>query len=208
MTELIIALDGRPGSIRSLARNLSKAGVRWFKIGPQALCDPDLYRLVDLELGRRVFADFKLADTAASVSEAVKRMANSGVSAVSTYTARATEAAMMAAEGTPLRVWKLVALSDGGGVAEGAEAHGFIVPPAAARNWQPRGFDFIVPGVRSANQDSGGHLDPIAPRKLPALGVTHAVVGRPIWQASDPVAAAQRYRAALREAREGEGDAG
>lgn len=217
MTELIVALDGpsNAGAIRDLAYRLKdEAGVRWIKVGPlsralgfHALSRPSAGRF-------NIFYDEKLADHGPYVcTEFVKRLASLGVAAVSTSTDAATEAALRGAEGMLLRVWRHVAPTHRDipyyravdlierAVRQGA--HGVIcgawfisaIPsdefPAALGS-----LDIISPGIRIGD-DGDDHVKTTMPSLCNFLGVTHAVVGRPIYNASDPVAAAKRYMEAL-----------
>jgi orotidine-5'-phosphate decarboxylase len=232
MTELIVALDGiDPDYLMS--ELYLHAGVRWFKIGPQAMTSIDWYFLVNRHCHARahftpepkIFLDLKLADTRDTVTEAIKRFAQAGVNAVSTFTRHATEAAWRAAEGTELQVWEVVALTDElilNSIHESwAEArdrildqfsfryprpHGIVCPgffaesalkrfPAAAS----KKMNVIVPGARLSPDGAGGHFHSADVSTLPLMGATYAVVGRPIWSSSDPVARAIAYKAALRD---------
>ena len=204
MTELVVALDGSHPA--DLAADLfHRAGVRWFKIGPQAMTSPGWFRMIDgAQPGEaNVFLDLKLADTRDTVREAVKRFADAGIAAVSTFTMDATIAAAEAAEGTDLRVWQVLMLSDdarlpisGLGVRSVA-ANGIICPPRSASIFEGCGIDVVCPGVRLKGEDHGGHIEAWPPSFVLAAGATHAVVGRPIWQSADPIVAARLWRAEL-----------
>ncbi|MDE2104139.1 MAG: orotidine 5'-phosphate decarboxylase [Patescibacteria group bacterium] len=217
MTELIVALDG-PDPL-ALASELYMAGVRWFKLGPSALMDPEWANLVRPSNEGfendplRLFLDIKLADTRETVHRAVTCFAEAGIAAVSTYTDGATEAAVRSAVGSRLRVWRVAHLTDVGYNDETIDdrirsisvrshdlfARGLIMPPwLVARQGQMWG-DVVCPAVRleqSATDD--GHLFITPARLCPSLGITHVVVGRPIWQAPDPIDSARRYMEALR----------
>ena len=54
------------------------------------------------------------------------------------------------------------------------------------------GFLTVTPGVRFADGDSGDQKRIATPARARALGADYIVVGRPITQAADPVAAYQR----------------
>ncbi len=110
MTELIVALDGpNPSELQGKLLYI----VRWFKIGPQAMARPDWPNLITGGYGpSSIFLDLKLADTSATVREAVKRFASAGVAAVSVLTERAVTDAMEAARGSSTKIWRVVWLSD------------------------------------------------------------------------------------------------
>ena len=198
MTELIVALDGpRPKLLQ-----LYKCGVRWFKIGPQAMVSGNWHNIITSARspGIKIFVDLKLADTPDTVCEAVKRFADAGVAAVSTFTRLATIAAIEASAGTDLRVWQVLRLTDDdelGGTILSRVVHGVICPGKLAPAYLDYGIDIVVPGIRFTNDVNHGHRHITYPSTCQHLGVTHAIVGRPIWQASDPIAAARRYIEAL-----------
>jgi orotidine-5'-phosphate decarboxylase len=203
MTELIVALDGTtPAMLRD--RLFEGAGVKWFKVGPQAMTYWSWPGM--MTFGRRypeakIFLDLKLADTRDTIREAVKRFADAGVAAVSTFTEEATMAACAATRDTPLKVWQVLVLSDDINADVNALpyplADGAIVSGQCARNLECRDRDKVVPGVRFFHRKSDGHINTYHPGDLRDIGATHAVVGRPIWQASDPIAAAREFTQAL-----------
>lgn len=147
-----------------------------------------------------MFLDLKLADTADTVREAVRRFADAGIAVVSTFTRRATEVAVRAAEGTPLRIWTMGQLTDWEGLPPMplCGAQGVIGPLDFIRRYPDHRIDRIVPGVRLSEDSGNGHRHVSTPQECAAAGATHIVVGRPIWQADDPVAAYRQYAAAFR----------
>ena len=82
-----------------------------------------------------------------------------------------------------------------------AGADGVIASPreAAAIRALPesRGRLIVTPGVRPAGSDAGDQKRIETPATALAQGADHIVVGRPIWQAPDPRAAAQAILAEL-----------
>ncbi|MEL6187315.1 MAG: orotidine-5'-phosphate decarboxylase [Myxococcota bacterium] len=65
----------------------------------------------------------------------------------------------------------------------------------------PEGTVFVVPGIRSADDEVGDQVRVMTARKAVEAGATWVVVGRPIRDAKDPVAAAQRIVEDIAEAR-------
>lgn len=198
MTELIVALDG-PNTYRLRTLLYARAGVRWFKLGPQAMTDPNWASLLWSKEGK-TFLDLKLADTNDTVREAIKRFADFGISAVSTYTSQAATTALAAAHNTELEIWQVVRLTD---AAPGNENNisagsGVICPGEDAGFWKINyKSKVIVPGVRLYNTDNfHGHQRRCICQEIVGLA-NYAVVGRPIWQSEDPVAAAKRYMEAF-----------
>ena len=88
------------------------------------------------------------------------------------------------------------------GLAREAGLAGVIASPheiAALRAQHGAGFDIVVPGIRPASGDGSGKGDQArvaTPADAARAGATALVVGRPITQAPDPLAAA---RAIVRE---------
>ena len=88
------------------------------------------------------------------------------------------------------------------GLAHEAGLAGVIASPheiAALRAQHGAGFDIVVPGIRPASGDGSGKADQArvaTPADAARAGATALVVGRPITQAPDPLAAA---RAIVRE---------
>ncbi|MEL7093652.1 MAG: orotidine 5'-phosphate decarboxylase / HUMPS family protein, partial [Pseudomonadota bacterium] len=55
----------------------------------------------------------------------------------------------------------------------------------------------VTPGVRPAGADKGDQKRTMTPAEAIAQGADHVVVGRPIWRAPDPAAAAQAILAEM-----------
>ena len=201
MTELIVALDG-PDPWKTFW--FLRDEILWYKLGPQAIVSYNFTRLIQESERVKIFLDLKLVDTKHTVREAVRRFAYAGIAAVSTSGLDATKAALEGAEGTPIKVWQWLWPTDRDPPTEHDPKptvpyglHGVICPWYAARG--AYGGDVIVPGVRmSYASPHDGHCGVGAASTMPENGVTHAVVGRPIWQAADPVAAAREFMEALR----------
>ena len=68
---------------------------------------------------------------------------------------------------------------------------------AGLRRAMGPGFVLMVPGVRPAGSDAGDQKRVMTPADAMKAGATHLVIGRPIYQAADPVAAAKRIGAEL-----------
>ncbi|MFN4171867.1 MAG: orotidine 5'-phosphate decarboxylase / HUMPS family protein, partial [Pseudorhodobacter sp.] len=63
---------------------------------------------------------------------------------------------------------------------------------------QAAGRLIVTPGVRPAGAASGDQKRIATPAQAIADGADHIVVGRPVWQAADPAAAARDIVAELR----------
>ncbi len=203
MTKLIVAMDGckKHSHIRDLAYDLKdNAGIEWMKIGPLSFANYFLpFNRVSSERFK-TFLDLKLADTAITTTEAVKRFADMGIASISTFTDEATEAAVKGAEGTPLKIWRVLCLNDNPKPATEPiatlGAHGMIMPGVSALSlgkfYRDRGLDVITPGIR-INPEGEGIPWLTNPKHCNKLSITHAVVGEPIWGADDPVAATRLF---------------
>lgn len=205
MTELIVALDALE-PLRTFS-DLYKIGLRWFKLGPQAMTSMDWsyvlrswMRLTSPPSDCKIFVDAKLADTADTVRETVKSLADLGVTSVSTFTVNATAAAILA--DTSIRVWQVVELTDESrSELPPILGHAVICGGARARQLRltlNRGTGIVVPGVRlDVADDFHGHAARSTVSDIAGLA-DFAVVGRPIWAAVDQAAAAKKYQLALK----------
>ncbi|MDK2774363.1 MAG: orotidine 5'-phosphate decarboxylase, partial [Tabrizicola sp.] len=82
-----------------------------------------------------------------------------------------------------------------------AGADGVIASPQEAAMIralpQARGKLIVTPGVRPTGAATGDQKRIATPQRAIADGADHIVVGRPIWQAKDPAAAARAVSAEL-----------
>ncbi len=146
-----------------------------------------------------------MIDTDYSVSEATKRYTER-VSSLSTFGIRSTETAVRAAEGTPLKVWQWVKSTDEPGLfygqshtARSLTAHGVICPGKMASVFTGTGIDIVCPGVRLQRDVMNAvHEHSFPAESCATSGITHTVVGRPIWNASNMVEAAREYNRILK----------
>ena len=58
-------------------------------------------------------------------------------------------------------------------------------------------FILVTPGIRPANTDAGDQKRIMTPQKAIAAGASYLVIGRPITQAEDPLAALQQINQEL-----------
>lgn len=218
MTELIVALDKPQYNLQLLDTMYHRAGVRWFKIGEQTSSDAAWAVLINPRRygcgcpEANVFVDFKLSGTRAAAQEAVRRWADLGVAAVSTNSDETTEGALRGAEGTPLKVWRVISLTEVSNNfydnhlekafnAAQAGAHGIICPGRTGRLMMEGDLfkaDIISSGVRRGSDAPNNHDRVTLAKDCVELGVTYAVVGQPIYRAEDPVAAALAYKEVMR----------
>ncbi|MFP1643750.1 orotidine-5'-phosphate decarboxylase [Pontitalea aquivivens] len=216
---LIVALDV-PNALAGLelAKTLGDA-VSFYKIGLGMLTGGGLALANELkaEHGKRIFLDMKLFDIGATVEAAVRGLAQYDLDFLTVHgDPYVVAAAKQGAAGKDLKILAVTILTsldradlDGalikpGAVADlvveragrafAAGADGVIASPqeAALIRVLPEaaGKLIVTPGVRPAGAALGDQKRVETPAAAIAAGSDHIVVGRPVWQADDPKAAA------------------
>ncbi|WP_386629433.1 orotidine-5'-phosphate decarboxylase [Sulfitobacter geojensis] len=170
------------------------------------------------EQGKRIFLDMKLFDIGATVEAAVRGLAQFDLDFLTVHgDPHVVRAAKEGAAGSNLKILGVTILTsldradlDAALIQQGdlpdlvltraaraldAGADGVIASPqeAAAIRALPEaaGKLIVTPGVRPQGADLGDQKRVATPAQAVANGVDHIVVGRPIWQAPDPAAAAR-----------------
>ncbi len=223
---LIVALDV-PNALAGLdmASRLGDA-VSFYKIGLGMLTGGGLALANELkqEHGKRIFLDMKFFDIPATVENAVRGIAAYDLDFLTVHGDPSVVAAARAgAEGSGLKILAVTVLTssdradlDAAQIRPGAMpeivlarasaafdagAHGVIASPqeAAAIRALPNavGRLIITPGVRPKGSATDDQKRTATPAQALADGADHIVVGRPIWRADDPRAAAQAVVAEL-----------
>mgnify|MGYP000969062306 FL=1 len=223
---LIVALDV-PHAVAglSLAEKLGDA-VNFYKIGLGMLTGGGLALANELkqEHGKRIFLDMKLFDIGATVEAAVRGLAQFDLDFLTVHgDPHVVAAAKQGAAGTGTKILAVTiltsldradldaALIQSGDIADlvqtragrafEAGADGVIASPqaAAATRALPEaaGKLTVTPGVRPAGAARGDQKRVATPASAIADGADHIVVGRPIWQAEDPAAAARAVLAEI-----------
>ncbi|WPZ21438.1 orotidine-5'-phosphate decarboxylase [Sulfitobacter faviae] len=226
---LIVALDV-PHAVAGLelAEKLGNA-VGFYKIGLGMLTGGGLALANELkqEHGKRIFLDMKLFDIGATVEAAVRGLAQFDLDFLTVHgDPHVVAAAKQGAAGTDMKILAVTILTSldradldaaliqpgdlgdlvltRAGRALDAGADGVIASPqeaAAIRALPEAGGKLIVtPGVRPQGAALGDQKRVATPGQAITDGADHIVVGRPIWQAEDPAAAA---RAVLQEISKG-----
>ncbi|WP_175453358.1 orotidine-5'-phosphate decarboxylase [Paracoccus tibetensis] len=215
---LIVALDV-PNAVAGLdlaGRIGDAAG--FYKIGLGMLTGGGLALARELkdEHGKRIFLDMKLFDIGATVEAAVRGLAQFDLDFLTVHgDPHVIRAAREGAAGSSLKILGVTILTsleradlDAGMIRPGdlheitveraarafeAGADGIICSPreAAAIRALPGAGLIVTPGVRPAGAALGDQKRVETPAAAIAAGADHIVVGRPIWQAADPRAAAQ-----------------
>lgn len=223
---LIVAMDV-PNALAglALAEKLGDT-VSFYKIGLGMLTGGGLALANELkgEHGKRIFLDMKLFDIGATVEAAVRGLAQFDLDFLTVHgDPHVVRAAKEGASGSNLKILGVTILTsldrgdldasmikDGAvpdlvveraGRAFDAGADGVIASPQEAALIralpEAKGRLIVTPGVRPTGAALGDQKRVATPSSAVADGADHIVVGRPIWQAQDPRAAAQAVVAEL-----------
>ncbi|MDX5358688.1 MAG: orotidine-5'-phosphate decarboxylase [Rhodobacterales bacterium] len=223
---LIVALDV-PNALAGLemARRLGDA-VDFYKIGLGMLTGGGLALANELkqEHGKRVFLDMKLFDIGATIEAAVHGLAQYDLDFLTVHgDPQVVRAAMEGKRGKDMKILAVTVLTsldradlDANMIRSGdlreitleraarafeAGADGVITSPQEAAGIralpQAAGRLIVTPGVRPAGADAGDQKRIATPAQAVADGADHIVVGRPVWTAADPRAAAMAINAEL-----------
>ncbi|WP_170583262.1 orotidine-5'-phosphate decarboxylase [Ruegeria arenilitoris] len=224
---LIVALDV-PNALEGLkmAATLGDA-VSFYKIGLGMLTGGGLALANELkqEHGKRIFLDMKLFDIGNTVENAVRGLAQFDLDFLTVHgDPHVVRAAKEGAAGKDLKILAVTILTslnrddlDAGLMKSGnvqdmvleraarafeAGADGVIASPQEAALIralpQAEGRLIVTPGVRPSGSDLGDQKRVATPAAAISDGADHIVVGRPIYQAVDPKAAADAVLAELR----------
>jgi len=223
---LIVALDV-PHAVAGLElANKLGDQVGFYKIGLGMLTGGGLALANELvqEHGKRIFLDMKLFDISATVEAAVRGLAQFDLDFLTVHgDPHVVRAAMEGASGSKMKILAVTILTsldrsdlDAAMIQPGdipdlvairaaraldAGADGVIASPqeAALIRALPEavGKLIVTPGVRPIGAASGDQKRIATPAQAIIDGADHIVVGRPIWQAHDPLAAARDVLAEL-----------
>lgn len=223
---LIVAMDV-PNVLEGLdlAKVLGDS-VSFYKIGLGMLTGGGLALANELkqEHGKRIFLDMKFFDIGATVEAAVRGVAQFDLDFLTVHgDPHVVRAAREGAGGSNMKILAVTILTSldredldascikAGDVADLVQeraaialsngADGVIASPqeAALIRALPEadGKLIVTPGVRPAGASLGDQKRVMTPAQAIANGADHVVVGRPIWQAANPKAAAQAILAEL-----------
>ena len=228
--ELILVLDAQsPAEVRPIVRQL-QGTVRWVKVGLEmyTACGPDVVKEF-AEAGFSVFLDLKLHDIPNTVAKAVQSAARWPIGMLTLHTAGGPEMMRAAAKAQRdyapelllLGVTVLTSMGDADlraiGVASPAEdqvlrlgrlageagLRGLVCSPLelpVLRRELPGDVQLVTPGIRPAGADAGDQTRIMTPAAAARAGANFIVVGRPIFHAPDPAAAARAILAELETA--------
>lgn len=223
---LIVALDVHNALAGlQLAEKLGDS-VAFYKIGLGMLTGGGLALANELkqEHGKRIFLDMKFFDIGATVEAAVRGIAQYDLDFLTVHgDPQVVRAAANGKGGKDIKILAVTVLTsldradldanliksgdireitlERAALALEAGADGVIASPQEAALIralpQAAGKLIVTPGVRPAGAESGDQKRIATPAQAIADGVDHIVVGRPIWQAADPRAAALAINAEL-----------
>jgi len=216
---LIVALDV-PNVLAGmdLATRLGDA-VSFYKIGLGMLTGGGLALANELKVehGKKIFLDMKFFDIGATVEAAVRGVAQFDLDLLTVHgDPHVVRAAREGAAGSHMKILAVTILTsldrddldaslikagnitdlvqERAGRALEAGADGVIASPQEAALIralpEANGKLIVTPGVRPIGTALGDQKRVATPAQAIADGVDHIVVGRPIWQAADPRAAA------------------
>lgn len=226
--ELILALDidERPEAIQLVKR--SGDSLKWVKIGLQMFTKygPDYVHEIS-DLGKKVFLDLKLHDIPNTVAKAVASICELPIEMLTIHTCGGKEmmewAIKSQQEHKPdlqlLGVTVLTSMDDKAlseisvnrsaaeqvsaltALASDAGMSGLVCSPheaAQVKSVHGNQFKLVTPGIRPAGTDAGDQKRIMTPRLAAEQGADFIVVGRPIYQASDPESVVSSILADLR----------
>ncbi|KRS15345.1 orotidine-5'-phosphate decarboxylase [Roseovarius indicus] len=217
---LIVAID-LPNALEGLqlAETLGD-DVSFYKIGLGMLTGGGLALANELkqEHGKRIFLDMKLFDIGATVENAVRGLAQFDLDFLTVHgDPHVVRAAKQGAAGKDMKILAVTILTsldrddlDAGLMKPGdvpdlvgeraarafeAGADGVIASPQEAAMIralpEASGRLIVTPGVRPAGAALGDQKRVATPAQALKDGADHIVVGRPVWAAEDPAAAAR-----------------
>ncbi len=216
---LIVALD-LPDALSALELTGQLGdSVSFYKIGLGMLTGGGLALADELkhEHGKRIFLDLKLFDIGATIEAAVRGLARYDLDFLTVHgDPHVVRAAREGTGGKPLKILAVTILTsldradlDAGlmkpgdlpdlvteraGRAFDAGADGVIASPQEAAMIralpEAEGRLIVTPGVRPAGSAAGDQKRVATPAQAVREGADHIVVGRPVWAAQDPRAAA------------------
>ncbi len=222
---LIVALDVPDGaSAMAMAGRLGDS-VTFYKIGLGMLTTGGLAAAMELkDQGKKVFLDMKLFDIPATIEHAVRRLAAFDLDFLTVHgDPSVVRAAAAGAAGTKMKILGVTVLtsSDRGDLDAALIRAGEVselVAERAARAWEAgadgviasaqeaaalralpesAGKLIVTPGIRPTGASVDDQKRISTPGAAVGAGADHIVVGRPVWQADDPAAAARAIQAEL-----------
>jgi orotidine-5'-phosphate decarboxylase len=220
---LIVALDVPDArQARALAEKLGDA-VRFYKVGLELSSTEGYFELISwlTARGARVFADLKLYDIPETVRRAVANLRSRGATFLTVHGHRSVMEAAAREKGAMkiLAVTVLTSFDQRDLDEMGATKSVEQLVLARAKGAMESGCDGVIasgleaarlkaefgtrllvvtPGIRPVGADSGDQKRTVDVAQAFANGADYIVVGRPVRDAADPRAAAQRMQETIR----------
>ena len=226
--DLILVLDApSPREVAPALQQLSGT-VRWVKVGLEMFtaCGPDCVREI-AGLGFNVFLDHKLHDIPNTVAKAVESVSKLPIQMLTLHTGGGSEMMAWAVKAQQqhaphlrlLGVTVLTSMSAQqlheigvagtpeaqvvrlGRLAVAAGLRGLVCSPleiSPLRAALPADIALVTPGIRPREAKADDQTRVMTPGEAARAGASYIVVGRPIFKAPDPVAAARAILAELR----------
>jgi orotidine-5'-phosphate decarboxylase len=225
--DLILVLDAQsPGDVTPTLRRL-QGTVQWVKVGLEMFtaCGPDSVREI-AGMGFKVFLDLKLHDIPNTVAKAVESCARLPIGMLTLHTCGGREMMQWAVKAQQqhapnlllLGVTVLTSMSAAGLTETGASdsperqvvrlgqlaadsgLRGLVCSPleiTPLRAVLPSNVALVTPGIRPRDAKADDQTRVMTPSEAAHAGANYIVVGRPIFKAPDPVAAARAILAEL-----------
>ena len=209
--KIMVALDVNTKAEALAMRDTLGESVGWLKVGLRLFVAEGPSLIADLSKTHKVFLDLKFHDIPNTVAQAIESAGALGVHMVNVHAGGGLpmlEAAAKAAKAFPdmILIAVTVLTSDTmpkeqalkvalerAKLAKDAGLHGVVCSVhEAAQIKEVCGADFITvtPGIRWGNQDTQDQQRIADPKMAVEQGSDYLVIGRPILQAENPVAAA------------------
>lgn len=219
--DLILVLDAQsPRAIAPTLKSLSGT-VGWVKVGLEmyTACGPDCVKEV-ADMGFKVFLDLKLHDIPNTVAKAVESASKLPIGMLTLHTSGGREMMEWAVKAQRqyapelllLGVTVLTSMGEEdlrgvgvpntpaeqvarlGALAAGAGMRGLVCSPheiGLLRSKLPADVKLVTPGIRPREASLDDQTRVMTPGEAAKAGANYIVVGRPIFKAADPVAAAR-----------------
>tara|TARA_R110002111_G_scaffold186815_2_gene252589 strand:+ start:339 stop:1091 length:753 start_codon:yes stop_codon:yes gene_type:complete len=225
--DLILVLDAKSTDAVIPTLRPLQGNVRWVKIGLEMFtaCGPDCVRAI-ADLGFKVFLDLKLHDIPNTVAKAVESVSHLPINMLTIHAGGGREMMQWAIRAqresnpdllllgvtvltsTSAKDLNELGVSDTpeqqvvrlGKLAVDSGMRGLVCSPleiAPLRSSLPSEVQLITPGIRPKGAAADDQTRIMSPREAAAAGANYVVVGRPIFKAPDPAAAARDILAEL-----------
>ena len=225
--DLILVLDAQSTRDVTPTLRRLQGTIRWVKIGLEMFtaCGPDCVREI-AGLGFNVFLDLKLHDIPNTVAKSVQSVARLPIRMLTVHTSGGREMMQWAVKAqqqhapdvlllgvTVLTSMNATSLAETGITGEPAPQvvrlgrlavesglRGLVCSPleiAPLCAALPRDIALVTPGIRPRDAKADDQARVLTPAEAARAGATYLVVGRPIFQAPDPAAAARAILAEI-----------